>query len=84
LLHRSIRENIAYGKPDATDDEIKAAAKLESRASFYQSAFGGLRHARGRARRKLSGGERQRVALARAILKPSKILVLDEATSALD
>jgi ATP-binding cassette subfamily B protein len=84
LLHRTVRENIAYGKPDATEEEITNAAKLARAHAFINRLSEGYGTVVGERGIKLSGGERQRVALARAILKPSKILVLDEATSALD
>jgi ATP-binding cassette subfamily B protein len=84
LLHRTIRENIAYGKPDATEKEIQIAAKLARAEQFIKRMENGYETTVGERGTKLSGGERQRVALARAILKPAKILVLDEATSALD
>ncbi|MBV9970875.1 MAG: ABC transporter ATP-binding protein [Xanthobacteraceae bacterium] len=89
LLHRSIRDNIRYGRPDASDAEIVAAAKLAHAHEF----IGDLEDWRGRRGYdaqvgergvKLSGGQRQRVAIARVILKNAPILVLDEATSALD
>jgi ATP-binding cassette, subfamily B, multidrug efflux pump len=89
LLHRSVRDNIAYGRPDATDDEIWAAADLAEARAFIE----GLEDAKGRRGLdahvgergvKLSGGQRQRIAIARAALKDAPILVLDEATSALD
>jgi ATP-binding cassette subfamily B multidrug efflux pump len=89
LLHRSIRENIRYGRPNATDDEIVAAARLAHAEEFIHT----LEDWRGRhgydaqvGERgvKLSGGQRQRIAIARVILKNAPILVLDEATSALD
>src|SRR3954468_5928786 len=89
LLHRSIRDNIAYGKPDASQAEIERAARLAHAHDFI------LRLEDHRGRRgydaqvgergvKLSGGQRQRIAIARVILKDAPILVLDEATSALD
>ena len=84
LFHRSVRENIAYGRPDATDAEIEEAAKKAGAYDFIiglKDGFGTMVGERGI---KLSGGQRQRVAIARAILKDAPILVLDEATSALD
>ena len=89
LLHRSIRENIAYGRPDASEAEIVAAAKGAHAHAFIL----GLEDWQGRSGYdaqvgergvKLSGGQRQRIAIARVILKDAPILVLDEATSALD
>jgi ATP-binding cassette subfamily B multidrug efflux pump len=89
LLHRSVRENIAYGKPDATDDEIIAAAKLAHADEFIRNLVDpkgrtGYDAHVGERGIKLSGGQRQRVAIARIFLKNAPILVLDEATSALD
>jgi ATP-binding cassette subfamily B protein len=84
LFHRTIRENIAYGKPDATDEEIKYAAKQSSALEFIENMPNGLDTIVGERGVKLSGGQRQRVVIARAILKNAPILVLDEATSALD
>jgi len=89
LLHRSVRENIAYGKPDATEDEIIAAAKLAEAHDFItglQDAKGNKGYGAHVGERgvKLSGGQRQRIAIARVLLKNAPILVLDEATSALD
>jgi ATP-binding cassette subfamily B multidrug efflux pump len=89
LLHRSIRANIRYGRPEASEDEIVTAAKLAHADEFIHhledwrggrgyDAFVGERGV------KLSGGQRQRIAIARVILKNAPILVLDEATSALD
>jgi ATP-binding cassette subfamily B multidrug efflux pump len=89
LLHRSVRDNIGYGRPGATDEEIVAAAKLAEAHDFIV----GLADGKGRTGYdahvgergvKLSGGQRQRVAIARVLLKNAPILVLDEATSALD
>jgi ATP-binding cassette subfamily B multidrug efflux pump len=89
LLHRSIRANLTYGKPDATDDEMMNAAAMAEADEFIEQ----LVDQRGRAGYdayvgergvKLSGGQRQRVAIARVLLKNAPILILDEATSALD
>src|SRR6202020_1392441 len=84
LFHRSLMENIRYGKPSATDEEVIAASKAAHIHEFiiglpdqYQTYVGerGI---------KLSGGQRQRISIARAILKNAPILILDEATSSLD
>ena len=89
LLHRSIRANIRYGKPDAGDDEVVRAAKLAHAHDFildledWHGRRGYDAHV-GERGVKLSGGQRQRVAIARVILKDAPILVFDEATSALD
>ena len=89
LLHRSIRENIGYGRPDATDAMIESAARRAEAHDFimgledWHERSGYDAHV-GERGVKLSGGQRQRVALARVILKDAPILVLDEATSALD
>jgi ATP-binding cassette, subfamily B, multidrug efflux pump len=89
LLHRSIRDNIRYGCPAATDDDVIAAAKLAHAEEFiadledWRSRRGYDAHV-GERGVKLSGGQRQRIAIARVILKNAPILVLDEATSALD
>ena len=89
LLHRSVRENIAYGRPDATDGDVTRAAGRAHPHDFIQ----GLRDGHGRTGYdahvgergvNLSGGQRQRIAIARVLLKDAPILVLDEATSALD
>ncbi|MEO8485798.1 MAG: ABC transporter ATP-binding protein [Betaproteobacteria bacterium] len=89
LLHRSVRENIVYGRPDATDDDMIAAARRAEAHGFIV----GLADPKGRQSYdahvgergvKLSGGQRQRVAIARVMLKDAPILLLDEATSALD
>ncbi|MDO5640123.1 MAG: ABC transporter ATP-binding protein [Neisseria sp.] len=89
LLHRSVRDNILYGRPDATDEDMYRAAKLAEAADFIPN----LSDAKGRRGYdahvgergvKLSGGQRQRIAIARVMLKDAPILLLDEATSALD
>ena len=89
LLHRSIRENIAYGRPGASDEEIAAAIRRANADQFIldledQKERKGLDAHVGERGVKLSGGQRQRIALARIFLKDAPILVLDEATSALD
>ncbi len=84
LFHRSIRENIAYGRPDASEEEIRRAAELANALEFIDRLPAGLDTLVGERGVKLSGGQRQRVAIARAILTDAPILVLDEATSALD
>lgn len=84
LFHRSIRENIAYGRPEATDSEIQEAARLAQAHEFIEALPDGYDTLVGERGVKLSGGQRQRVAIARAILKGAPILLLDEATSALD
>lgn len=84
LFHRSIAENISYGKPDATPEEIQRAAKLANAHDFIMELPDGYDTLVGERGIKLSGGQRQRIAIARAILKNAPVLVLDEATSALD
>ncbi|MCX6823517.1 MAG: ABC transporter ATP-binding protein [candidate division SR1 bacterium] len=84
LFHRTIKENIAYGDPDATEEEIIAAAKMARCHEFITKMKHGYETLVGERGIKLSGGERQRVAIARAILENKRILVLDEATSSLD
>jgi ATP-binding cassette subfamily B protein len=84
LFHRTLAENIAYGKPNASKKEIQAAAKLAHCDEFIKNLPLGLETFVGERGIKLSGGERQRVAIARAILKNAPILILDEATSSLD
>ena len=84
LFHRSIAENISYGRPDATFAEIEHAAKLANADEFIKNLPNGYETLVGERGIKLSGGQRQRIAIARAILKNAPVLVLDEATSALD
>lgn len=84
LFHRTVRENIAYGRPDATEDEILRAAREANALEFIERLPRGLDTQVGERGVKLSGGQRQRIAIARAILMDAPILVLDEATSALD
>lgn len=84
LFHRSIRENIAYGNPQATEEAIIQAAKIAHCHEFILRTSEGYDTLLGERGTKLSGGERQRIALARAILADAPILILDEATSALD
>lgn len=84
LFHRSLFENIAYGKPDATLDEVRDAAAKANALEFIEKLPQGFETTVGERGVKLSGGQRQRIAIARAILKDAPILVLDEATSALD
>ena len=84
LFHRSIRENIAYGRPDATEEQIREAARQANALEFIDRLPQGMDTMVGERGVKLSGGQRQRIAIARAILTDAPILVLDEATSALD
>lgn len=84
LFHRSLYENILYGKPDATKDEVIAAAVAAQAHDFILKTQQGYETEVGERGVKLSGGQRQRIAIARAILKNAPILILDEATSALD
>src|SRR6201994_4637434 len=83
LFHRTILENIRYGRPNATDDEVLRAA-IAARCDFVETLPQGLSTMVGDRGVKLSGGQRQRIAIARAFLKDAPILLLDEATSALD
>ncbi|MFJ8538989.1 ABC transporter ATP-binding protein [Streptomyces sp. NPDC093591] len=84
MFHRTLRENIAFARPDATDAEIRRAAEAAHVTEFVDALPNGFDTMVGERGIKLSGGQRQRVALARAILRDAPILLLDEATSALD
>lgn len=83
MFHRSVMENIRYGRPEATDDEVLEAA-FAARCDFIEELPQGMRTVVGERGVKLSGGQRQRIAIARAFLKDAPLLLLDEATSALD
>ena len=84
MFHRTLRDNIAFGRPDATDAEIRRAARAAHVTEFAEALPDGFDTLVGERGVKLSGGQRQRVAIARAILRDAPILLLDEATSALD
>jgi len=84
MLHRSILENIRYGRPDASDEDVMAAAAAAHCLDFIDDLPQGMETMVGDRGVRLSGGQRQRIAIARALLKDAPILLLDEATSALD
>ncbi len=84
LFHRTIAENISYGRPDATMEEVRQAAKQANALEFIERLPQGFQTITGERGVKLSGGQRQRIAIARALLADCPVLVLDEATSALD
>jgi ATP-binding cassette subfamily B protein len=84
LFHGTVRENLTFGRPDATDHQIRRAAELAGAAEFIEALPQGYDTLVGERGQKLSGGQRQRLTIARAILSDPPILLLDEATSAVD
>jgi ATP-binding cassette subfamily B protein len=84
LFHGSVRENVAYGAPDAGDDEVREAVRLAEAHEFVAALPQGYETLVGERGQKLSGGQRQRLSIARAIVRDPAILVLDEATSSVD
>ena len=84
LMHRSVRDNIVYGRPDATEEEVMEAAKIANAHDFIMQTEQGYHTPIGDRGIRLSGGQRQRLCIARAVFKNPSILILDEATSALD
>jgi ABC-type multidrug transport system fused ATPase/permease subunit len=84
VLHGTVRENIAYARPEATDEEIEAAARAAGAHEFIAALPAGYDTDLGERGRRLSGGQRQRIAIARAVLADAPVLVLDEPTTGLD
>jgi ATP-binding cassette, subfamily B, bacterial len=84
LFHGTVRENILFGNPDATEEEVVRAAEVANAAEFIERLPDGYNTLIGERGVKLSGGQKQRLAIARAVLKDAPILILDEATSSVD